>query len=38
MELLIANRNLEDILGEIMIEELSQQINRNILDRIENGA
>lgn len=38
MKLLITNRNLEDMLAETMIEEISQQINQNIIERINNGA
>ena len=38
MELLISKRKTEDILCEAMIDDISQQINRNIIKRISNGT
>jgi len=38
MELLTINRKPEDMLSEAIIEQLSQEINQNIINRIKNGS
>jgi len=38
MELLVTKRKIEDCLTESLIEQLSQTINQNIIERIKYGT
>ena len=38
MELLVANRNIEDIWAVSMIEQISHKIDQNIIERIKYGT
>jgi len=38
MELLVTNRKIEDMWCEAMIEQISQEIDQNIIERIKYGT